>query len=68
MSILAGLGVVQLRGGLAAAVCGRLLADVGADVACVDPDNSTLLADYLKEGLSQLGYSVEDFEGRATVI
>jgi hypothetical protein len=27
-----------------------------------------LLADYLKEGLSQLGYSVEDFEGRATVI
>jgi len=27
-----------------------------------------LLADYLKEGLSQLGYSVEDFEGQATVI
>jgi len=50
MSILAGLGVVQLRGGLAAAVCGRLLADVGADVACVDPDNSTLLADYLNHG------------------
>jgi crotonobetainyl-CoA:carnitine CoA-transferase CaiB-like acyl-CoA transferase len=50
MPLLAGLGVVQLGGGLAAAVCGRLLADVGADVACVDPDNSTLLADYLNHG------------------
>src|SRR5262249_26963600 len=50
MSLLAGFRVVQIGDGLAAAVCGRLLADVGADVACVDPDNSTLLADYLNHG------------------
>jgi len=39
--------VVQIGKGLAAAVCGRLLADVGADVSCIDPDRSTLLASYL---------------------
>ena len=42
--------MVQIGGGAAAAVCGRLLADVSADVACVDPDNSTPLADYLNHG------------------
>src|SRR5215470_18294420 len=47
MSLLAELRVVQLGGGMAAAVCGRLLADVGADVACVGPDVSTLLAVHL---------------------
>src|SRR5215471_2507568 len=47
MSLLAGFQVVQIGGGLAAAVCGRLFADVGADVACLDPDNSTPLAGYL---------------------
>jgi crotonobetainyl-CoA:carnitine CoA-transferase CaiB-like acyl-CoA transferase len=35
---------------LAAAVCGRLFADVGAAVACIDPDNSTHLAEYLNHG------------------
>ena len=38
MSLLAGFRVVQIGQGLAAAVCGRLLADVGADVVCIDPD------------------------------
>jgi crotonobetainyl-CoA:carnitine CoA-transferase CaiB-like acyl-CoA transferase len=38
---------MQIGKGLAAAVCGRLLADVGADVSCIDPDRSTLLASYL---------------------
>src|SRR5215472_16592471 len=47
MSLLAGLRVVQLGSGMAAAVCGRLFADVGADVACVDPDVSTFLAVHL---------------------
>src|SRR5215469_11088531 len=47
MSLLAGLRIVQLGGGMAAAVCGRLLADVGADVACVDPGVSTDLTAYL---------------------
>jgi crotonobetainyl-CoA:carnitine CoA-transferase CaiB-like acyl-CoA transferase len=47
MSLLAGFRVVQLGRGLGAAVCGRLFADIGADVVCVDPDLSTRLAAYL---------------------
>src|SRR5215471_4684589 len=47
MSLLTGFRVVQIGGGLAAAVCGRLFADIGADVTCVDPDNTTPLAGYL---------------------
>ena len=50
MALLSGFRVVQLGPGLAAAVCGRLLADVGADVACIDPDTATLLAAYLNHG------------------
>src|SRR5215471_4086467 len=50
MSLLTGFRVVQIGGGLAAAVCGRLLADVGADVTCIDPDSSTHLAQYLHFG------------------
>ena len=38
MSLLQGLRVVQIGEGLAAAICGRLFADVGADVSCVEPD------------------------------
>ena len=50
MSLLTGFRVVQIGQGLAAAVCGRLLADVGADVGCIDPDRSTPLAAYLNHG------------------
>jgi crotonobetainyl-CoA:carnitine CoA-transferase CaiB-like acyl-CoA transferase len=50
MSLLAGFRVVEIGEGLAAAVCGRLLADIGSDVACVDADNSSPLADYLNHG------------------
>jgi crotonobetainyl-CoA:carnitine CoA-transferase CaiB-like acyl-CoA transferase len=50
MSLLAGFRVVQLGDGLAAAVCGRLLADTGADVTCVGPDKSTYLRAYLDRG------------------
>jgi crotonobetainyl-CoA:carnitine CoA-transferase CaiB-like acyl-CoA transferase len=50
MSLLAGFRVVEIGEGLAAAVCGRLFADVGADVARIDPDHSTSLADYLNHG------------------
>ncbi|HEY2138052.1 MAG TPA: CoA transferase, partial [Xanthobacteraceae bacterium] len=42
--------MVQIGEGLAAAVCGRLFADVGADVICIDADNSTPLTDYLNHG------------------
>src|SRR5258708_1269467 len=50
MSLLAGLEVAQLGGGLAAAVCGRLFADVGARVVCVDPTAATPLARPLNHG------------------
>jgi crotonobetainyl-CoA:carnitine CoA-transferase CaiB-like acyl-CoA transferase len=50
MALLSGFRVVQLGQGLAAAVCGRLLADAGADVACVDPDTAPPLAAYLNHG------------------
>src|SRR6516165_9583164 len=50
MSLLAGFRVVEVGEGLPAAVCGHLLADAGADVACIDPDNSNPLADYLNHG------------------
>jgi len=55
MSLLAGFRVVQIGEGLAAAACGRLFADVGADVVCIDADNSTPLADYLNHGKRILG-------------
>ena len=55
MSLLAGFRVAQLGKGLAAAVCGRLLADVGADVICTDPDLSTPLAAYLNHGKTVVG-------------
>src|ERR1700760_2753341 len=50
MSLLTGLHVVQIGHGLAAAVCGRLLADVGAEVSCIDPDTTALLSAYLNHG------------------
>ena len=48
--LLSGLRVVQVGRGLAAAVCGRLFADMGAEVACIDPDVSSPLAQYLDHG------------------
>jgi crotonobetainyl-CoA:carnitine CoA-transferase CaiB-like acyl-CoA transferase len=57
MSLLAGFRVVQLGGGLAAAVCGRLLGDLGAEVTCDSADGSTPLAAYLNHGKTQRGAS-----------
>jgi crotonobetainyl-CoA:carnitine CoA-transferase CaiB-like acyl-CoA transferase len=48
--LLEGFEVVQIGEGLAAAVCTRLLADVGANVICIGPDTSTDLAVYLNHG------------------
>ena len=50
MTLLAGFKVVQIGGGSAAAVCGRLMADVGAQVTCIDPDAGTTLLAYLNRG------------------
>ncbi|WP_158932057.1 CoA transferase [Acidisphaera sp. S103] len=50
MAVLDGFRVVQVGPGLAAAVCGRLFADVGAEVARIDPDRSSVLAQHLNHG------------------
>src|SRR5215472_11006635 len=50
MSLLQNLRVVQIGDGLAAAVAGRLFADVGAIVSCIELDASTDLAAYLDHG------------------
>jgi crotonobetainyl-CoA:carnitine CoA-transferase CaiB-like acyl-CoA transferase len=50
VTLLTGFNVVQIGGGSAAAVCGRLLADVGAQVTCIDPGNDTMLLAYLNRG------------------
>lgn len=42
--------VVQIGAGLAAAVCGRMLADVGANVACVLADGGEPLLAHLNHG------------------
>src|SRR5438445_39202 len=48
-ALLQGLQVIQLGDGLAAAVCGRLFADVGADVGVIDADGSTSLVQHLND-------------------
>ncbi len=50
MTLLPGFNVVQIGGGSAAAVCGRLMADVGAQVTCIDPEDGTTLLAYLNQG------------------
>jgi crotonobetainyl-CoA:carnitine CoA-transferase CaiB-like acyl-CoA transferase len=47
VSLLADFRVVQLGAGLAAAVCGRILLDLGASVACTDVQTATPLQRYL---------------------
>src|SRR3954471_7960873 len=55
MALLSGLRIVQLGPGLAAAVCGRLFADIGAAVSVIDADYSTPLAMYLNSGKQAVG-------------
>jgi crotonobetainyl-CoA:carnitine CoA-transferase CaiB-like acyl-CoA transferase len=50
MTVLNGFRVLQVGPGLAAAVCGRLLADVGATVTRIGGDRSTMLGEYLNRG------------------
>src|SRR5882757_812713 len=68
MSLLNGLRVVQIGPGLAAAVCGRLLADVGAEVGRIDPDRSTWLAEYLNRGTTIAPEAVTDAVAAADMI
>lgn len=57
--MLRGLKVVQLGDGLAAAVCGRLFADLGAEVGCIEPAPSSLLGQYLDAGKQVLTKEAE---------
>ncbi len=54
MPLLDGFEVLQLGGGMAVAVCGRLMADVGARVRCIDAggdaDPGTPLVEHLNHG------------------
>jgi crotonobetainyl-CoA:carnitine CoA-transferase CaiB-like acyl-CoA transferase len=55
MTLLGGFNVVQIGGGPAAAVCGRMLADVGAHVTCIGADTSTVLLAHLNHGKAIAG-------------
>jgi crotonobetainyl-CoA:carnitine CoA-transferase CaiB-like acyl-CoA transferase len=59
VSLLADFRVVQLGPGLAAAVCGRILADLGANVACTDLHDVTPLYRYLNHRKTPLAQSAE---------
>ena len=50
MALLQGFRVAQIGPGLSASVCGRILADVGAEVVRIDADRSTPLGAYLNHG------------------
>ena len=65
MTLLAGFKVVQIGGDLAAAVCGRVLADVGAQVTCIDPGAGTVLAACLDRGKAVAATEGEQREGLA---
>ena len=66
MSLLGGFRVVQIGDGLAAAVCGRLFADLDADVCCTDPDNSTHLSQYLNHDKTVASSDVTQRDALAT--
>lgn len=62
MALLAGLRVFQTGSGMAAAVCGRAFADLGAEVYCEGADRSTPLAAYLNDGKPDTGEQTDSVE------
>jgi crotonobetainyl-CoA:carnitine CoA-transferase CaiB-like acyl-CoA transferase len=65
MTLLSGFKVIQIGCGSAAAVCGRLLADVGARVTCIDPGAGTILLAHLNHGKAVAADATEWREGLA---
>jgi benzylsuccinate CoA-transferase BbsF subunit len=65
MMLLSGFNVIQIGCGSAAAVCGRLLADVGARVTCVDPGAGAILLAHLNHGKAVAADATERREGLA---
>lgn len=64
MSVLKGLTVLQVGAGLAAAVCGRIFADVGANVFSYEPAQGAPIAEHLNGGK----FIVTDLPRRAEVV
>ena len=64
MSVLKGLTVLQVGAGLAAAVCGRIFADVGANVFSYEPAQGAPIAEHLNGGK----IIVTDLPRRAEVV
>ncbi len=65
MTLLAGFNVIQIGGGSAAAVCGRLLADAGAHVTCIGADAGSMLLAYLNHGKAVAVDAIAQREGLA---
>ena len=65
MALLTGFNVLQIGCGSATAVCGRLLADLGARVTCIDPGAGTMLLDYLNHGKAVAADAAERRKGLA---
>jgi crotonobetainyl-CoA:carnitine CoA-transferase CaiB-like acyl-CoA transferase len=65
MTLLSGFKVIQIGGGPAAAVCCRLLADVGAQVTCIDPGAGTMLLAHLNHGKAVAAEGTERRAGLA---
>jgi benzylsuccinate CoA-transferase BbsF subunit len=65
MTLLSGFKLIQIGDGSAAAVCGRLLADVGAQVTCIDPGAGTMLLAHLNHGKAVAADATERREGLA---
>ena len=55
MTLLAGLNVLQVGPGVAAAVCGRAFADLDAHVRCLAADNASPFAAYLNDAKEDCG-------------
>ena len=70
MTLLTDFAVVQIGDGSAAAVCGRLMADVGARVTCVGSSTGTPLASHLDHSkrLAQSQGEIHDALAEARVI
>jgi crotonobetainyl-CoA:carnitine CoA-transferase CaiB-like acyl-CoA transferase len=60
MALLTGLSVAQLGGGLAAAVAGRLFADMGARVTVSGADRTSPLAAHLNDGKAEAPFAQAD--------
>jgi len=62
MALLSGLQVFQIGPGMAAAVCGRAFADLGATVNSRGADRSTPLTAYLNDGKPEVADGLESAE------